>query len=142
MLEKRFVNNALSFTNKACAALSRSNVLFLKVSNYLGMNQWFMHAWLIDNFKGVAVWLAQIAHSYISAPSWRVKNISGHICQLNFRPKSPIGNQQIEKKRKIKKGDLRKLSIFGRIIEQRPFVLSFSCSSSPFRYSQIRMNHK
>lgn len=103
MLEKRFVNNALSFTNKGCAALSISNVLFLKVSNYLGMNQWFMHAWLIDNFKGVAVWLAQIAHSYISAPSWRVKNISGHICQLNFRPKSPIGNQQIEKKRKIKK---------------------------------------
>lgn len=129
MLEKRFVNNALSFTNKACAALSRSNVLFLKVSNYLGMNQWFMHAWLIDNFKGVAVWLAQIAHSYISAPSWRVKNISGHICQLNFRPKSPIGNQQIEKKRKIKKGDLRKLSIFGRIIEQTPvfpvFLLFF-----------------
>ena len=88
-----------------------------------------MHAWLIDNFKGVAVWLAQIAHSYISASSWRVKNISGHIWQLNFRPKSPIGNQQIEKKRKIKKGDLRKLSIFGRIIEQTPvfpvFLLFF-----------------
>ena len=103
MLEKSFVNNALSFTNKACAALSRSNVLFLKVSNYLGMNQWFMHAWLIDNFNGVAVWLAQIAHSYISASSWRVKNISGHIWQLNFRPKSTNRKENKNKKRRLEK---------------------------------------
>ena len=51
-----------------------------------------MHTWLIDNIKAVAVWLAQIAYGYMCDLSWRVKNISGHIWQLNFRPKSPIGD--------------------------------------------------
>ena len=59
-----------------------------------------MHTWLIDNIKAVAVWLAQIAYGYMCDLSWRVKNISGHIWQLNFRPKSPIGDQQIKKKKK------------------------------------------
>ena len=99
-----------------------------------------MHTWLIDNIKAVAVWLAQIAYGYMCDLSWRVKNISGHIWQLNFRPKSPIGDQQIKKKKKKETWENHQSLV--ELSNKRPFFLSFSCSFSPFRYSQIRMNLK